>query len=61
MVLENTFYGVSVEAANTLGSYASSKDEEIKTKVFQSLITLFEKIIKEKESFQHYIRRLDRH
>ena len=41
VVLEDIFYGVSIEAANTLGSYASVKDEEIKTKVFQSLITLF--------------------
>ncbi len=42
-VLEDSFYGVSVEAANSLGSYASAKDEGVKTKVYQSLNTLFNK------------------
>ena len=34
---------VRVIAANTLGSYASSKDENIKSKVYQSLNELFRK------------------
>jgi aminopeptidase N len=44
LTLSNMFYGVCVIAANTLGSYASSKDENIKSKVYQSLNELFRKI-----------------
>jgi aminopeptidase N len=43
IILTNTFYGVCVMAANTLGSYASSKDENIKYKVYQTLSAFFRK------------------
>jgi aminopeptidase N len=43
IILSNTFYGVCVAAVNTLGSYASSKDENIKSKVYQTLSAFFRK------------------
>jgi aminopeptidase N len=43
IILSDTFYGVCVAAANTLESYASSKDENIKSKVYQTLSAFFRK------------------
>ena len=43
IILSNTFYGVCVVAANALGSYAISNDENIKSKVYQILIAFFRK------------------
>ena len=41
IIFSNTFHGVCVIATNTLGSYASSKDENIKSKVYQTLSAFF--------------------
>ena len=49
LILSNTFYGVCVIAANTLGLYASSKDENIRSKVYQSLNELFRKNTESKD------------
>jgi aminopeptidase N len=51
IVLEDSFfYGISVEAANVLGSYASA-NEDIKNKVYQTLMTFFNKDNKGKNIF----------
>jgi aminopeptidase N len=43
VILNDKFYGVSVEAANVLGSYSKAKDERIKMEAYNALKFIFDK------------------
>jgi aminopeptidase N len=47
-ITTDPFYGVSIEAASTLGSF-SEKSDDVKTQTYNKLLTLFQKEINNKE------------